>query len=55
MKQIYPIKGLDGPLVFQDFEAPRISRKSAHEGGKIVRLTYQPTLPPGNIPDTHFC
>ena len=43
--------GLDRPWVFQDVEAP----KSAHEGGGIVSPTHRPSLPPGNIPGTHFC
>ena len=29
----------------------QISRQTAHEGGKVVSLTY----PLGNIPGTHFC
>ena len=33
----------------------RISRQSAHEGGKVVSPTHRPPLPPGNIPGTHFC
>ena len=33
----------------------QISRQSAHEGGKVVSPTHRPSLPPGNIPDTHFC
>jgi len=33
----------------------QISRQSAHESGKVVSHTHQPTLPPGNIPGTHFC
>jgi len=32
-----------------------ISRQSAHEGGKVVSPTHRPSLPPGNIPGTHFC
>ena len=31
----------------------RISRQSAHEGGK-VSPTHRPSLPPGRIPGTHF-
>jgi len=31
------------------------SRQSAHEGGKVVSPMHRPPLPPGNIPDTHFC
>jgi hypothetical protein len=27
----------------------------AQNGGKIVRLTHRPHLPPGNTPGTHFC
>jgi len=33
----------------------QISRQSAHEGGKVVSPTYQPPLPPRNIPGTNFC
>ena len=32
----------------------QISRQSAHEGGKIISPTDRPTLPPENIPGTHF-
>ena len=31
------------------------SRQSAHEGGRVVRPTHRSSLPPGNIPSTHFC
>jgi hypothetical protein len=34
------------PLRLQEVEAPRISRQSAHEGGKFVRPTHRPPLPP---------
>ena len=27
---------------------------TAQDGGKVVSLTHQPPLPPGNIPGTHF-
>jgi hypothetical protein len=33
----------------------RISRQSAHEGGKVVSPTHRPSLPPGRIPGTYFC
>ena len=33
----------------------QISRQSAQEGGKVVSPTQGPTLPPENIPGTHFC
>jgi hypothetical protein len=42
----YPITGLDRPLGLQEVEAPRISRQSALEGGKVVSPTHRPSLPP---------
>jgi hypothetical protein len=33
----------------------RISRQSAHEGGKVVNPTHRSSLPPGRFPGTHFC
>jgi hypothetical protein len=27
---------------------------TAQDGGKVVRLTHRPLLPPGNVPGTHF-
>jgi len=27
----------------------------AQDGGKVVSLTHQQSLPPGNAPGTHFC
>jgi hypothetical protein len=51
----YPITGLDRPLGLQEVEAPRISRQSAHEGGKAVSPTHRPPLLPGDIRGTHFC
>jgi hypothetical protein len=53
--QSYPITVLDRPLGLQEVEASRISRQSAHEGGKFVSPTQRPHLPPGDIPGTHFC
>ena len=38
--------GLDRPLGLLEFEAPRISIQSAHEGGKVVSPTHRPPLPP---------
>jgi hypothetical protein len=43
------------PVWIQEFEAVKISRQSAHEGGKIVSPTHRPPLPPWKIPGTHFC
>jgi hypothetical protein len=45
---------MDRPLGPQEFEAVRISRQSAHEGGKVVSPMHRPPLPPGDIPRTHF-
>jgi hypothetical protein len=33
----------------------KISRQSALENGKVVSPTHRPSLPPCNIPGTHFC
>ena len=41
-----PITGLDWPWGFQEAEASRMSRQSAHEGGKVVSPTHRPPLPP---------
>jgi hypothetical protein len=41
----FPTTCLDMPLGFQAVEAPRISRQSAHEGGKVVSPTHRPSLP----------
>jgi hypothetical protein len=46
----YPITGLDKTLGLQEVEAPRISRQSAHEGGKFVSPTYRPRLPTRTYP-----
>jgi len=51
----YPITGLDRLLAFQEFEAPKISRQSAHEVGKVVSPTHRPPLSSEDIPGTHFC
>ena len=55
------VKGKAIPL--QAWSGPEGSRKlrfpdfvtTAQDGGKVVRLTHQPPLSPGNAPDTHFC
>jgi len=54
-------KGKAVPL--QVWSGPEGSRKLrfpdsmtvAQDGGKVVSLTHQPPLPPGNAPGTHFC
>ena len=50
-----PLQALERPFGFQEVEALRISRQSAHEGGKVVSPTHRPSLPSGRIPGTHFC
>jgi len=40
-----PHTGLDRTLGFQEVEAARIYRKSAHEGGKVVSPAHRPPLP----------
>ena len=42
----YPITDLNRSWGLQKVEAPRISRKSAHEGGKIVNPPHPPPLQP---------
>jgi len=47
----------------QAWSGPEGSRKlrfpdfvtTAQDGGKVVSLTHQPPLPPGNTSGTHFC
>jgi hypothetical protein len=41
-----PLQALDRPLGLQEGRAPRISRQSALEGGKVVSPTHRPILPP---------
>ena len=49
-----PLQASSGPegsrkLRFSDFMT------AAQDGGKVVSLTHQLPLPPGNTPGTHFC
>jgi hypothetical protein len=32
----------------------QISWQSAQKGGEVVNLTHRSSLPPGNVPGTHF-
>jgi len=58
---IYHVKGKAVPL--QVWSGPEGSRNlrfpdfmtMAQDGGKVVSLTHQRPLPPGNAPGTHFC
>jgi hypothetical protein len=45
----HPITGLGRPLALQEVEAPRITRQSAHEGGKVVSPRHRPPLPPTDV------
>ena len=50
-------------VLLQAWSGPEGSRKlrfpdfmaTAQDGGKVVSLTHQPPVPPGNTPGTHFC
>jgi len=49
-----PLQAWSGPegnrkLRFTDFMT------TAQDDGKVVSLTHRPSLPPGNVPGTHFC
>jgi hypothetical protein len=46
---------LDRSLGLEEVEAPRISRQSANEGGKVFSPKHRPSLPPGDTPGTHLC
>ena len=50
-----PYPGLNRPLELKEVEAPRISRQSAHEGGKAISPTHWPLLPPRDNHGSHFC
>ena len=41
----YPVTRLWTCPQVQEVEVPKISRQSAHEGGKVVSLTHRPPLP----------
>jgi hypothetical protein len=46
-----PIQTPNRPTGLQDVQAPRISRQSAYEDGKVVSPKQQPPLPPRKL----FC
>jgi hypothetical protein len=56
-------KGKGKAVLLQPWSGPEGSRKlrftdiktTVQDGGKIVSLTHQLPLPPGNTPGTHFC
>jgi len=49
-----PLQAWSGPegsrkLRFLDFMT------TAQDGGRVVSLTHRSSLPPGNVPGSHFC
>jgi hypothetical protein len=59
---IHWVKGKGKAVPLQVWSGPEGSRKlrfpdymtTARDGSKVVSLTHQPSLPPGNVPGTHF-
>jgi hypothetical protein len=49
LREDYRYTFLDKPLGFQGVTASMNFRQSAYEGGKVVSLTRQPSLPPEDI------
>jgi len=43
------------PLGNQEIKIPKLSKKSAQEGGKFVSPRYRPPLLPGGTPGTYSC
>ena len=48
------VRPLQGWLGVKGFRFPDFIT-TAQNGGKVVKLTHRPPLPPGNTPGTHFC
>ena len=57
------VKGKGKAVPLQAWSGPEGSRKlrfpdfmtTAQDGSKVVSLTHEPSLPPGNTPGTYFC
>jgi len=49
-----PLQAWSGPEGSRNLRFPEFMTM-AQDGGKVVRLTHWPPLPPGNTPGTHFC
>jgi hypothetical protein len=47
-----PLTGLERPAGHLEVETPRISRGSAHLGGKVATATHRPPLTPRDIPES---
>ena len=48
-----PLQAWIGPQGSRNLRFPDFTT-TAQDGGKVVRLTHRPPLPPGNVPGTHF-
>jgi hypothetical protein len=56
IKVLNPYTVWDRPLGPHEAKAPRISRKSAHEGGKVVNHMHNMLpCPTGDTAGTHLC
>jgi hypothetical protein len=49
-----PLQAWNGPEGSRKLRFPDYMT-TAQYGGKVVSLTHQPPVPPGNAPGTHFC
>jgi len=49
-----PLQAWSGPQGSRKLRFPDCMT-TAQDGGKVVSLTHQPPLPPGNAPAPHFC
>jgi len=49
-----PLQAWSGPLDSRKLRFPDFMT-TAQDGGKVVSLTHQPPLHPGNAPGTPFC
>ena len=49
-----PLQGWSGPEGSRKLKFPYFVT-TAQDGGMVVSLRHRPSLPPGNVPGTHFC
>jgi hypothetical protein len=53
VKKAVPLQAWNGP---EEVKVPRfLDNGTVGYGGKFVRLTHRPPLPPRNTPGTQFC
>jgi len=50
----FPLQAWSGPEDYRKLRYPDFMI-TAQDGAKVVSLTHQPPLLPGNTPGTHFC